>query len=69
MSVRHFRIALASAVVIFAASACSSATGPSDTADLDEAGIMSVEEHQGSDSIRAADTTPMQVEEHQGSDS
>ena len=70
MSTRHLRIALASAMVVFAASACSSATGPSDTADLEAVGIAPMsEEHQGSDSIRAMDTTPMQVEEHQGSDS
>lgn len=70
MSARHLGITLASAMVIFAASACSSTTGPSDAAGLEAAGIAPLsEEHQGSDSIRGTGTTPMQVEEHQGSDS
>jgi hypothetical protein len=68
MSTRHLRIALASAMVVFAASACSSTTGPSDTADLNAAGITPLEEHQGSDSIRAMDNAPLHTE-HQGSDS
>ena len=65
---RHLRIALASTIVVFAASACTAATGPSDTADLDVIKAAPLEEHQGSDSIRAADTAPMHTE-HQGSDS
>lgn len=69
MSTRHLRIALASAMVVFAASACSSTTGPSDTADLEAVGMAPLaDEHQGSDSIRATDNTPMHTE-HQGSDS
>lgn len=68
MSARHLRIALASTVVVFAASACSNATGPSDSADLNAVGITPLEEHQGSDSIRATDDAPMHTE-HQGSDS
>jgi len=68
MSARHLRIAFASAMVVFAASACSSTTGPSDTADMDAAGITPLEEHQGSDSIRGVDAAPLNTE-HQGSDS
>lgn len=68
MSTRHLRIALASVVVMFAASACTTTTGPSDSAELDRAGIAPLEEHQGSDSIRGVDTRPMNTE-HQGSDS
>ena len=70
MSARHLRIALASAMVVFSAAACSSTTGPSDSADLEAVGIAPLsDEHQGSDSIRTIDNAPMQVDEHQGSDS
>jgi hypothetical protein len=68
MSARHLRIALASTVVAFAASACTAATGPSDTANLEEIEVTPLEEHQGSDSLRGTNTTPMHSE-HQGSDS
>ncbi len=68
MSARHLRIVLASTIVVFAASACTAATGPSDTANLDATETAPLEEHQGSDSIRATDMVPMHTE-HQGSDS
>ena len=68
MYTRHLRFTLASLVVVFAASACTAATGPSDTANLDATESAPLEEHQGSDSIRATDNAPMNTE-HQGSDS
>jgi len=69
MSARHLRITFASAIVVFAASACSSVTGPDETSDLNTFnGTPLSDEHQGSDSFRGVDT-PTQHDEHQGSDS
>lgn len=70
MSLRPLRLTLASAIVVFAASACTSLTG------LDEASSEvnrtdappAATEHQGSDSIRAVDNGTFNTE-HQGSDS
>lgn len=68
MSSRKWRIALASVTVVLSA-ACNNTLGPSAAAEAESVETTPMAgEHQGSDSIRAADTPTLNTE-HQGSDS
>jgi len=70
MSARQLRLTLASALVVFAASACSSITAPDEASSNIDAfgGTPLSDEHQGSDSLYEGKAT-VQHTEHQGSDS
>jgi hypothetical protein len=70
MSLRPLRLAAAAALVVFAASACTTPLGPDEaSADINTTTIDPLSgEHQGSDSVRGIDAAPQHTE-HQGSDS